>query len=165
MLQLVYRLCDLDFTQFIDVYRESLVIEGEERYPKRSEFDQLMLAAEDLYDYLRFFFNGGGICAIWLIDEKAVSAMRLEPYRDGFLVAGLETAPEQRGKGFATLLLSAVCQFLKSQKPCIVYSHIKRTNRPSLRAHKKCGFSQELDYAVLLDGSVDRQTCTLRIVL
>lgn len=156
---------DLNFTRLLDVYSESLTAEGRERYSNRSEFDQQMLAGEDLYDYLRFFFGSGGICALWLKDGKAVCAMRLEPYKDGFLVAGLETAPEQRGKGFATQLLNAVCQNLQLSGSCVLYSHIKSANKASLRVHRNCGFLPHLDYAVLLDGSVDRQICTLRIEL
>ena len=161
MLKFIYRYWDVDFSDLLDVYSESLILEGAERYPYRSEYDQRILAEEDLREYLRFFFSNGGILAIWLHDQQPVSAVRLEPYQNGYLVAGLETAPNHRGKGFATLLMNSVCEFLQARTPLTLYSHVKRSNKRSLRVHEKCGFGSYRDYAVLLDGSVDTKSDTM----
>lgn len=136
----------LDLTQLLCVYRESL------------ESGDLFSSTQEFYDYWScgFFSQTGVSCAVWEEDGVYISAMCLEPYRDGLLVTALETRPEERGRGMAGKLISAVLQRLKSDDDLKIYSHIQRRNIPSLRLHKSCGFSFCSDHAVFLDGSISR---------
>ena len=105
-------------------------------------------------------FENGGICAAWVQNESYVAVVRLETYRDGYLIAGLETAPGERGKGIATMLMREVCRALADQGVNVLYSHIRNSNRASIKVHEKCGFFASLDHAVFLDGSVDTRSKT-----
>ena len=78
------------------------------------------------------------------------------------MIAGLETAQDQRGKGFATKLIMGVATDMATRNVKTLYSHVKKNNRRSLRVHEKCGFVSVLDYAVFLDGSVDTRSLSLQ---
>jgi len=87
---------------------------------------------------------------------RYVSALRLEPYRDGLLLEALETAPEQRRKGFAAALIRAVQCFLEGKTK--LYSHVDKRNLSSLKVHEKCGFRivSEQGYDYLHQEADDR---------
>ena len=110
----------------------------------------------DLYEYLRygFFRTRGALYCVWQEQETYVSALRLEPFGDGLILAGLETAPDHRREGHATALVRAVLDRLAQQGTVKVYSHIHFRNTASLEVHRRCGFRKLLDHAVLLDGTV-----------
>ena len=74
----------------------------------------------------------------------------------------METAPECRRKGYATLLLQSVQQHLGSHGPVRLYSHVHKNNRPSLSVHQHCGFQIVSDSASYIDGSVSANAYTLR---
>lgn len=113
-------------------------------------------------DYLRheFFREEGAVCCLWLEDGACVSALRLEPWRDGLLLTGLRTVPERQNQGCARALLGAVQAFLSRQGSVKLYSHIHKRNAASIRVHEKCGFRRIADTAALLDGSVTAQLGT-----
>ncbi len=149
MLLTVTRLKDLSFSMLMEVYMEG-----------NREKGDVLRAEQDFYQYLRevFFPTEGALYCIW--EEKGcyVSALRLEPYRDGWLLAALETAPQARQKGYAGKLIRAVQQMYPDKK---LYSHVSKRNLPSLKTHEKCGFQKILDHAVYADGSVLRSSVTL----
>lgn len=114
---------------------------------------------QDFLDDLHAFFSCGvAQLYVWQQGEDYYSALRLEPYRDGFLISCLETAPDQRRAGYGGLLLSSVVK--KAGKP--VYVHIEKRNRASISLHTKCGFVKISDHAVYVDGSVYQSSCTMR---
>lgn len=150
---------DLSFSALMAVYRESNLQNGRAQWPFESECRQIALAEQDCYDYLRqcFFATAEAMCCVWVVDGIYVSACRLEPYQEGFLLTALETAPEQRGNGYATALVQAVVHILEGTP---IYSHISRANRASITVHERCGFRKIRDHAVYLDGSVSRNAAT-----
>lgn len=117
-------------------------------FAKPDEFEQA--------EYLRreFFRKAGDRCCLWIADGRCVSMLRLEPWRDGLLLTGLETLPEDRNHGYAAALLTAVGEYLSNSGVNKVYSHIDHRNRLSIRVHEKCGFRRIADTATLLDGTV-----------
>lgn len=158
MLQLITDSGQLVFDGIMQVYGESLLRSGKDNYPQLSESRQLLEAEQDFYLYLKSFLRQDhAFCAVWVCDGRYVSALRVEPYRDGFLIAGLETALHCRRKGYARQLLQAVVQHMAGKK---LYSHIHKKNIASIRTHLACGFVPALDYAVFIDGSVDNQSHT-----
>ena len=158
MLQIAKRLEELDFSALMDLY-----IEG--NLEKAEEYGDggLLRAEREFYDYLRedFFRQKDAFYALWKVRGRYVSAMRLEPHGDGWLLEALETAPDHRRKGYAKELMHAV---LDEMGHVIVYSHVSRRNEASLRTHYACGFQKHLDYVVYLDGSVTNRAITLRYV-
>ena len=111
--------------------------------------------------YLRedFFTIPGAACYIWQEAGEYKSVLRVEPYLDGFLIAGLETRPDSRNRGYASRLLAAVADAYAG-KP--LYAHIRRKNTASIRVHTRCGFCKLFDYGKMLDGSVDSRYNTYR---
>lgn len=160
MLKLFYAMSELDFSQLTQVYTESLHRDGEGFGSGLSEYQDIRYAEDALYESVLMLFQTGGIFAVWIRDNMYVSAVRLETYQDGYLVAGLETAPLHRGKGFAGDLLNSVCLAMGDRGITTLYSHVKNANRISARVHEKCGFVPVLDHAVFLDGSVDTRSKT-----
>lgn len=160
MLIVAKRMRDLDFSALMEVYSESNRENAQRRWPEEPLERQLFLAEEAFWQYLRedFFTTPGALYTVWSVDEKYVSALRLEPYRDGLLLEALETAPAHRGKGYASALLQAVIEELV---PGRLYSHVGKKNAPSLRTHEKVGFRRVSESAVYIDGSVDDRCCTL----
>lgn len=119
-------------------------------------------AEQDFYQYLRecFFKTPGAVYCVWQEGSVYVSALRLEPYRDGLVLAGLETPPDRRNQGYAAALIRAVQSWLVEQGRGILYSHISHRNGASIGVHQKCGFRKILDHAVYVDGSVDSRAGT-----
>lgn len=151
MLKIARSMSQLPFSQIKTVYEQSIIEAARREYPEAD--DGLLQAEMDLYDYLRnvFFKTPGAYICQWEDAGRIVSVLRLEPYRDGLLVTGLETAPSFRGKGFASrLLLESVAQ-VGDNTP--VYAHIRRANKASAAAHRKCGFEILANYSAFLDGS------------
>ena len=158
MLLIAKRLEELDFSALMDVY-----IEGNQEKADEYGDGGLLRAEREFYDYLRedFFRQKDAFYALWKVRGRYVSAMRLEPYGDGWLLEALETAPDHRRKGYAKELMHAV---LDEMGHVIVYSHVSRRNEASLRIHYACGFQKHLDHVVYLDGSVTNRAITLRYV-
>ena len=152
MLSVIRSLRELNFSQLMDVYLEGNLDKAEEGL-------SLLEAEQDFYRYLQevFFPTPGAVYCIWSEDGCYVSALRLEPYRDGWLLEALETAPKHRRRGYGRRLLEAVTQMPEFTR---IYSHIHRNNTASLGLHEVCGFRRILDYGVYIDGSVNRHTFT-----
>lgn len=161
MLKLVKTMKELPLPQLMALYEESNRDIGEQRYSREPEPRQLQLAEEDFRQYLSqvFFSTPGAMYALWLVEGIPVSALRLEPYRDGMLLEGLETAPNHRIRGYASRLVAAV-QTLPGMER--LYSHVGKRNYPSQIVHERCGFQEVADHAAYIDGSVTTHAVTLR---
>lgn len=151
------------FSVLPPIYRDSLRSSGSFQYPEASKAQQEALAESDFLSYIRldFFPRQGSLYALWDQGEKFISAARIEPYRDGVLLSGLETAPEHRRRGGASHLLESLLKALQEQGIPRVYSHVRKDNAPSLAVHKRCGFIIYKTTAVYLDGSADSRCYTL----
>lgn len=159
MLIIANRLGQLSFPRLMEIYVEGNRENGAERYPEEPEMRQLALAEADFRQYLAevFFRQKGAFYVIWEEDGQYVSALRLEPYRDGLLLEALETRQDQRRKGYASTLIQAVQHLPEVER---IYSHVSKRNAPSQATHKKCGFRVMADHAVYIDGSVNSRAVT-----
>lgn len=159
MLTVIRNLRDLNFRQLMDVYEEGNLENAREMFPYVPETQWPLLAEQSFYQYLKecFFPTAGAAYAVWEVEGRYVSALRLEPYRDGLLIEALETAPALRKQGYASALLRAVKEMAGNQK---LYSHVSKRNKASLRTHEACGFFRILEHAVYADGSVLSNCCT-----
>lgn len=143
---------ELDFEQLTLVHQESIGEEGKKCFPYDGPERQRLKAEDDFEDYLRrdFFNTTDARYCIWCEGGVYLSAMRLEPYKDGILICGLETKPSCRKNGYATSLLRAALANIGQP----VYSHIAKNNAASIAVHVRCGFRHLCEGARLLDGSV-----------
>ncbi len=158
MIKIIRSVQELNFQQLWNVYSQSCRKEGKMNYPNSAPEQQLLLAEQDLYSDTKCFFQDpDALYALWETDGRYRSALRLEPYQDGLLLEGLETAPEDRNKGYAKALVREV--LAQIQVP--VYSHIDKKNTASLAVHLSCGFQIIRDCAVYADGSVSHRAYTM----
>ena len=160
MLKLIHHIKELDYHSIIELYDSKNEISDDYFL---CESESRFAAEESFYHYLRevFFSVPNAFYAIWLDGDRYVSALRVEPYRDGLLLEGLETAPTYRNQGYATKLLCSVLPVIENMNYLKLYAHVSKDNTPSLRVHEKCGFHKILDNAVLIDGSVTNRYYTL----
>ena len=158
MLIVAKSLKDLRFSELMQVYAQSNQEAAEERKHLPPMF-ALQLAEQDLRQYLQevFFRTPGALCCIWEESGRYVSALRLEPYRDGLLIEALETAPGQRRKGYGRALIQAVQEVYSGRT---LYSHIDKQNAASRELHQSCGFEKVEDFVVYIDGSVNYRGST-----
>lgn len=149
----------LDLHRLMEVYVEGNRENGADNWPEESTERQLQLAEEVFQDYLclDFFATPGAVYDIWVVDTHYVSALRLEPYKDGLLLEALETAPAFRRRGHGEALMRAVLARQQGK----IYSHVHKGNAPSLALHKKCGFRRTSETAAYIDGSVNDRCCTM----
>ena len=165
MLLIVKERKKLDFSMLTEVYADSIMKDGRLNYPSRSVAEQFLLAKADLYRYYTdvFLKMRDAFCAVWEEGGEYISALRVEPYKDGYLLSGLETAPQKRNLGYATTLLREVLAYLRKNQWLPVCCHVSRTNAASLQVHRACGFYEILDYAAYIDGTVSRSAVTLKV--
>jgi len=163
MLKIARTLEALSFEKLMEIYIEDNRERGDELWPELPEQDRLARAEAGFRDYLEtdFYSKSGVAYAIWEVEGKYVSALRLEPYRDGLLLEALGTAPGQRRKGYAFTLIRAVQDWLGKQGEVKLYSHVGKKNAASLSVHKRCGFVPILDHAVYGDGTVNPRAYTM----
>lgn len=160
MLIIARSMSELSFEALMKIYIEGNTEHGIEQWPGKSEAERLALAEQDFYRYLqeRFFVKPDAVYALWVVRGKYVSALRLEPNRDGLLMEALETAPEERRKGYATALIHAVQNWIGRGK---IYSHVSKLNTASLAAHRCCGFHMYLNHCVRADGTINENAYTM----
>lgn len=160
MLLLARSMRELSFSRLMEVYIEGNLENANEFWPDLPLGEKLLRAEQDFYQYLNevFFTTPGAIYAVLEEGGKYISALRLEPYRDGLLLEALETLPVLRRKGYAETLIRAVQVRCGGTK---IYSHVGKWNEASLRVHEKCGFRRIQEYAAYIDGSVNNRCCTL----
>ncbi len=136
----------LNINSLIQVYEQSL---GDVTWHTVNAFSE---------DLQLFFRCNRAFVAQWVVHDAPVAAVRIEPYRDGYLITCLETAPQCRRMGYAAALMCAVME----DTPGVYYAHVDKRNRASLRLHEKLGFRVFLDHAVHVDGSVFTNSFTLK---
>ena len=150
MVAVVRKMGQVSFSDLMEIYAESNLDTAREQWPELSQAEGLCRAEMEFYQYLRqdFFTQGDSFYVLALAGKKPVAAARMERWRDGWLLEGLETHPDHRGRGYGTeVLAAAVAEVTET-----VYAHVKRSNLPSLRVHEKCGFHMTQTTA-MVDGS------------
>ena len=159
MLVVARSLRELSFSSLMKIYEESNRENAATLWPDVPAERALAMAEEEFYHYLCdiFFITPHAFYAIWIENGEYVSALRLDPYRDGMLLEALETSPSCRRKGFGEKLLRSVLSHTHGR----IYAHVHKSNIASLKLHKKCGFQKICDHAVYIDGSIDSKSCTL----
>ena len=160
MLIVCEKIKDLSFSQLMMVYEEGNRENAEAFWPDMEEGQRMIRAEQEFYQYLRevFFPTEHARYFVWEENGNYVSALRLEPYRDGMLLEALETHPGYRRMGYAASLIRAVQEVSSDVK---IYSHVSKRNMASLKTHEKCGFRRIAENAVYADGSVTSRSFTL----
>ena len=161
MLLRISRFDDLDERKLMDIYSESNFENTDYFYPDEADKTIAVRKVEEGFmDFLKndFFRNAGA--SYWILDENGgwVSALRISRIKaDLYFLEALETRPDQRGKGYASLLLSSVVETLKNDGPFRLCDCVSKKNTASLKTHEKCGFQvvSEAGYDYLQEEADD----------
>jgi len=139
---------EMDFTKLAGVY--DLDTTG--------SFDKV----RDFHDYLYevFFRTEGAVYFVLEQGDEYLSALRAEPFGDGYLLEALQTKSGFRNMGFASRLLRSVVYSDEIPGGLPLYAHIHIKNCASIAVHKACGFYEHLDYASFIDGTVSSMSST-----
>ena len=144
---------DIDMRKLMDIYSESNYENTDYFFPDEADKDVAVQKVEARFlDFLKndFFEQDGA--SYWILEENGVwiSALRLNRIQtDLYYLEALETRPDQRGKGYASLLLSSVVESLKKVGPFRLCDCVGKKNTASLKTHEKCGFR------IVSDGGYD----------
>ena len=162
MLRVIQSMSELPFDQLMAVYRESNMRSARRMWGEDDPERALSMVERMAYEDLQcgFFTIRDARLCVWVVENQCVSDLRLEPWRDGWLLAALETSPDHRNQGYAQSLLRSVQGYLAERGPVRLYSHIHSRNTPSIRVHEQCGFRKISDTAALLDGTITTQMGT-----
>ena len=158
-----YSLSELNFEELMSVYEEGNRENGAYFYPQESSAAQILLAEHDFADYLRqtFFRQKGAAYCVLTRDGSYISAARIEPFEDGYLLSALETRPGLRRRGYGRQLMNELIDACVNRGYIPIYSHVSNRNIPSLDLHLQCGFQVHKEFARYLDGSVRADSKTL----
>lgn len=159
MIQEFTKLSQMRFGELMCVYEEGNVENALDRYAGMDKNAAVLQVEQDFYNYLDevFFLTEHARYFVLSENGKYISALRVEPYEDGMLLAALETRPGFRRRGFAKKLVRLVAEHI--EKP--IYSHVLKDNMPSILTHYACGFERVLENAHFIDGTVSEECCTL----
>ena len=162
MVTFIHKLVNCDFAALCAVYAQSLESDRARDYPLLDAREGALLAEQDFYQYLSqvFFKTPGAVLLVYSVQGIYVSALRLEPYKDGFVLSALETCPEYRRNGFALSLVHSAVTFCDQNGIHKLYAHIQKKNIASEKLHLSAGFALLGDGATLLDGAYSSQYTT-----
>ncbi|MBO4471181.1 MAG: GNAT family N-acetyltransferase [Clostridia bacterium] len=160
MLRKITEYRDLDERKLMDVYSESNYENTDYFFPEETDKEKAVRQVEaGFLDFLKNDFFSKPEAAVWVYEESGTwfSALRTCRVRDVYFLEALETRPDQRKKGYAALLLSAVADALKKQGPFRLYDCVSKRNTASLKTHEKCGFRivSEEGYDYLMEEADD----------
>ena len=134
----------LDDRKLMDIYSESNFENTDYFYPDEADKTIAVRKVEEGFmNFLKNDFFRNADASYWILDENGVwvSALRIIRIKaDLYYLEALETKPDQRGKGYASLLLSSVVETLKNDGPFRLCDCVSKKNTASLRTHEKCGF-------------------------
>lgn len=130
--------------KLMEIYRQGNLETADRLYPHVADRRfALRLAERDFIDFLaREFFRPGCSYMVLVVDDVWLSALRLTLVEEGlYYIEALETRPDRRREGNAVRLLRAVITVLSHRGPFILRDCVSKENLPSLRTHRKAGFT------------------------
>lgn len=144
MLLKILKYCDLNERMLMDVYAESNFENTDYFFPDEENKELAVQKVETGFlDFLKNEFFLQNEAAYWIFEENGVwySALRTCKVPNGpYYLEALETRPDFRGEGYASLLLSNVLDALKENGPFRICDCVSKKNTASLKVHEKCGF-------------------------
>ena len=144
MLLKIKKYCDLNKRKLMDIYGESNLENTDFFFPDETNKETAVQKVEESFlSFLRNEFFVQNEAAYWILEENSVwySALRTCKVLNGpYYLEALETRPDFRGKGYASLLLSNVLDTLKENGPFRICDCVSKKNIASLKVHENCGF-------------------------
>ena len=135
----------LDERKLMDVYAESNFENTDFFFPDVSDKNTAVKKVEEGFlDFLmNVFFRQQEDASYWVIEENGVWVSALRTCRveeNTYYLEALETRPDQRKKGYASLLLSGVVNEMNKNGAFRLCDCVGKKNTASVKTHIKCGF-------------------------
>lgn len=135
---------DIDAKKLMDIYSESNYENTDYFCPDEVDKTVAVKMVEDRFlDYLQNEFWAREGASYWVLEKDGVwiSACRISKIQSGlYYLEALETRPDYRGNGYASLLLSEIVESLKKTGAFRICDCVGKKNIASLRTHEKAGF-------------------------
>lgn len=134
---------EIDDKKLMGIYSESNKENINTFFPQIKDKKEALKKTEEAFcNYMKTeFLDGKNVCYVWEDKGLWVSALRLYLIENNvYFLEALETAPNFRKKGYASQLLLAVIDNLKSNGEFKICDYVSKKNTASLNTHKKCGF-------------------------
>lgn len=134
-----------------DVYFEASFEIAKEKHPNLSDLTEAIREEEHYFveKFLnKFFSKNENVYYVLEEEDKWVSALRLTKLDGFYYLEALETAPNQRKKGYASKLICEVIKLIEKNEQAVIRSNVNKTNYASLATHKKCGFVIEKENGI-----------------
>lgn len=148
---------DINVCQLMDVYYDSMFA-GNEQMTNL----EILQKEQDFYqDLFAFFREPSPVYFVLSENGRYISALRSTEYKDGVIIAGLETKKGKRRRGYAKKLLQYAVSYLHEKGIHKIYSHVDSKNQASLSVHYVNGFYKISDSATFLDGTASDRFITL----
>ena len=129
-----------------NVYSEASYEIAKDKHPEMQDLEEAIQEEEQYFveKFLgKFMSKNENTYYVWEENGVWVSALRLTKLDGFYYMEALETAPEERGKGYATKLISETIDLLRSRGEVIIRSNVGKKNNVSHATHLKCGFEVE----------------------
>ena len=126
-----------------NVYSEASYEIAKDKHPEMQDLSKAIQEEEQYFveKFLgKFMSKDENTYYVWEENGEWVSALRLTKLDGFYFMEALETAPEHRGKGYASELIKALIQKFKEYEQVVIRSNVRKTNIASLATHEKCGF-------------------------
>lgn len=145
MLIRIDRLSGPDGRKLMDLYREGNLENAEYFYPEITDREAgIRKVEEEFLRYIRddFLKKEGNAYYVLEADSVWVSALRLYRVKEGlYYIEALETHPDLRKRGYASMLLKLVTESLREKEDSFrVRDCVRKRNLPSVKTHLKSGF-------------------------
>ena len=144
MLLKIQNYCDLNERMLMDIYSESNFENTDYFFPDEENKELAVQNVETGFlNFLKNEFFLQNDAAYWILEENGVwySALRTCKVLNGpYYLEALETRPDFRKEGYASLLLSSVLDVLRKDGPFRICDCVSKKNTASLKVHAKCGF-------------------------
>ena len=144
MLLKIQNYCDLNERMLMDIYSESNFENTDYFFPDETNKEIAVQKVEaGFLGFLKNEFFLQNEAAYWILEENGVwySALRTCKVLNGlYYLEALETRPDFRKEGYASLLLSSVLDVFRKDGPFRICDCVSKKNTASLKVHEKCGF-------------------------
>lgn len=153
----------LNKEEFLAVYKGSAEINAPQWYPDLPFEAAVQKYESGYWDFMqRSFWEEKGVLLVAHSDSHYVSAVvAYQKENHSFLIEALETAPNERGKGYGKIVLKEMLDFLvHSDSNATVYSFTGKKNIASQRTHASLGMEKLHDYWQDESGTIDNTQIT-----
>ena len=158
MLHKIEQYCDLNERMLMDIYSESNFENTDYFFPDEENKELAVQKVETGFlDFLKNEFFLQNEAAYWIFEENGVwySALRTCKVPNGpYYLEALETRPDFRGEGYASLLLSNVLDALKENGPFRICDCVSKKNSFQGDATELSQFPDDSFDATLCFGSM-----------